>query len=121
VKVIDNTNGVMSKHNSVKDRALAMAAGDIKTLIHTSNRTPHLHGLLKASARPERIGFEKYRIVVPKAYAAYQERGMRYDGSHVIRKYTTPGTGKGWFNYALQTVAKNFPNIIRQASKLEGF
>jgi hypothetical protein len=121
MSVVDNTNNVIQKNDNVKDRALAMAAGDIETIIKTGNRTPHLHGQMKASARHERIGPGKYRIVVPKAYAAYQERGMRYDGSHVVRHYTSPGTGKGWFNNALQTVAHNFPNIIRQASKLEGF
>lgn len=29
-------------------------------------------------------------------YASYQERGMRYDGSHKVKHYTTPGTGP-WF------------------------
>lgn len=26
-------------------------------------------------------------------YAGYQERGKRYDGSHVVHHYTNPGTG----------------------------
>lgn len=29
-------------------------------------------------------------------YAEYQYRGRRKDGSHVVRKYTTPGTGHHW-------------------------
>lgn len=36
-------------------------------------------------------------------YASYQERGKRYDGSHVVRHYTTPGTGK---NFAKKAVRK---------------
>lgn len=36
-------------------------------------------------------------------YASYQERGMRYDGSHVIKHWTTPGTGP---DFAKEAVAK---------------
>ena len=30
------------------------------------------------------------------AYARYQYYGMRQDGTRVVRKYTTPGTGNYW-------------------------
>lgn len=40
-------------------------------------------------------------------YAAYQERGKRLDGSHVVRHYTTPGTGK---EFAKQSVKKTMSN-----------
>lgn len=36
-------------------------------------------------------------------YASYQERGQRYDGSHIVKHYTTPGTGK---NFARNAVIK---------------
>ena len=35
-------------------------------------------------------------------YASYQERGMRYDKSHVVRHYTTPGTGKEFAKNAVK-------------------
>lgn len=35
-------------------------------------------------------------------YASYQERGMRYDKSHVVRRYTTPGTGKEFAKKAVK-------------------
>jgi hypothetical protein len=119
--VIDNTNKVLQDHDKIKDRALAYAAQDIEVIIKTGGRTPHRTGAMKASTKGKKIGIGKYQIEVPKAYASYQERGMRYDGSHRIRKYTTPGTSKGWFNSAIQTVAKNFPNLIKQATRVEGF
>lgn len=126
--IIDNTSRVLLKHDKVKDRSLAYAAQDIEVIIKTGGRTPHKTGAMKSSTRHRRISSGKYVIEVgleegaaPLVYAAYQERGMRYDGSHVIRNYTTPGTRKGWFNAAIQTVAKNFPNLIRQAAKREGF
>lgn len=35
-------------------------------------------------------------------YASYQERGMRYDGSHVVKNYTTPGTNKEFAKKAVE-------------------
>lgn len=40
------------------------------------------------------------------AYAAYQERGMRADGSHKVRNYTTPGTGAHYLKNAGDTITK---------------
>jgi len=33
-------------------------------------------------------------------YAQYQHRGMRKDGTRVVRHYTTPGTGKSYLKKA---------------------
>lgn len=35
-------------------------------------------------------------IVYEMPYARYQYYGMRQDGSHVVKNYTTPGTGPYW-------------------------
>lgn len=35
-------------------------------------------------------------------YASYQERGSRYDGSRVVRRYTTPGTGSKFAENAVK-------------------
>lgn len=37
-------------------------------------------------------------------YAQYQERGKRRDGSYVVKRYTTPGTGKEFAKNAVQKV-----------------
>lgn len=37
-------------------------------------------------------------------YAQYQERGKRRDGSHVVKHYTTPGTGKAFAKNAVKEV-----------------
>lgn len=39
-------------------------------------------------------------------YAAYQERGMRYDGTHIVRNYTTAGTGPQYLHNAGESVKK---------------
>lgn len=37
-------------------------------------------------------------------YASYQERGARYDGSHRVTHYTTPGTGRQFAKKAVKEV-----------------
>ena len=55
-------------------------------------------------------------IIWKVPYASYQERGMRADGSHVVRKYTTPGTGKDFAKNAVKETLSHvkdfYKNII---------
>ena len=44
-------------------------------------------------------------------YASYQERGMRADGSHVIKNYTTPGTGPHFAYNAVHDTLSNFDKL----------
>ena len=41
-------------------------------------------------------------IIWKVPYASYQERGSRADGSHVVKNYTTPGTGKDFAKNAVK-------------------
>lgn len=55
-------------------------------------------------------------IIWKSPYASYQERGMRADGSHVVKHYTTPGTGKDFAKNAVKDtmshVSDFYKNII---------
>lgn len=55
-------------------------------------------------------------IIWKVPYASYQERGRRADGSHIIRKYTTPGTGKDFAKNAVKETMSHvkdfYKNII---------
>ena len=55
-------------------------------------------------------------IIWKVPYASYQERGSRADGTHVVRNYTTPGTGKDFAKNAvkgtLSHVKDFYKNII---------
>lgn len=55
-------------------------------------------------------------IIWEVPYASYQERGMRADGTHVVRNYTTPGTGKDFAKNAVEDVMSRvdefYKNII---------
>lgn len=49
-------------------------------------------------------------------YASYQERGMRADGSHVVKNYTTPGTGKDFAKNAVKEVLNDTQRLKRYLS-----
>lgn len=42
------------------------------------------------------VDIESNSITYEMPYAHYQYIGMREDGTHVVSKYTTPGTGTYW-------------------------
>lgn len=46
-------------------------------------------------------------------YAQYQERGMRADGSRVVKNYTTPGTHAHFVEESVNKVVQRVPNYLR--------
>ena len=52
-------------------------------------------------------------IIWRQCYAAYQERGMRADGTHVIKNYTTPGTGKDFAKNAVKKTIKQVEKFYK--------
>lgn len=71
--------------------------------------TAQLRGNVKKIVQ-DRDGIIEWRV----PYASYQERGMRYDGSHVVRNYTTPGTGKEFAKKSVDKVLKNVAKYYDQ-------
>ena len=55
-------------------------------------------------------------ITYEQVYAKYQYYGMRKDGSHVVKNYTTPGTGPYWdkkmVSAEIQDVVKEVQDYI---------
>lgn len=55
-------------------------------------------------------------IIWKVPYASYQEQGSRADGSHVVRNYTTSGTGKDFAKNAVKGTISHvkdfYKNII---------
>ena len=81
-----------------------------------------------------RIAMEKYvpkdegnlRLIVDEQpswityempYARYQYYGMRDDGTHVVRNYTTPNTCPYWDR---KMVSADMPSIIKKAQQKSG-
>ena len=60
-------------------------------------------------------------ITYEMPYAEYQYYGMRKDGSHVVKNYTTPGTGTYWdkrmWTAEGQDVVKEVQKYINRGGK----
>lgn len=112
----DNTSQVLVQSDIAADMALAHMAQDVEIMakqhVPVSNTKASGNrrgggGHLQSSIRHRKGGRLVYFVEADKIYAAYQERGMRKDGTHVVRRYSTPGTGKNWFQNAIAKAEKD--------------
>lgn len=71
-------------------------------------KAPKKDNHLRSSASVRGSGLQRDVVFGSMAvpYAAYQERGMRADGSHKVRHYTTPGTGAHYLEEAGDAIVK---------------
>ena len=116
VKIENNINKWGNRTIDTLDSALSRMAKDIKQI--ASITVPFKSGELQKSIEDQKIGLLRHRVLVDKPYASYQERGMRADGSRVVKKYTTAGTGKGYLKKAGDKVCKQGINYLKQANRL---
>lgn len=56
-------------------------------------------------------------ITYESNYAEYQYYGMRKDGTHVVKNYTTPGTGPYWDK---RMVSAEMENVVKEVQKYIG-
>lgn len=59
--------------------------------IHMDKYVPYRTGHLARE-----VVEEPDSVIYVSPYARYQYYGIREDGTHEVKKYTTPGTGKYW-------------------------
>lgn len=85
------------------ENGLNEMANDVMRL--SNSATPKLSGNLRSGRKKEVTSRTERRIVWDQPYASYQERGRRFNGSHVISRYTTAGTGKRYANSAAKKVS----------------
>lgn len=86
-----------SAHNVLAD-ALKEAAKDV--VIDSRSKAPYRKGALRNEAEPiEQVSPLHYKINYTEEYSAYQEFGGDGHGK-IVRKYTTPGTGKHFLKNA---------------------
>lgn len=115
VKVTDNTDsilGMTQQRASIFLRIIAEQVVDI-----SRPGTPRDKGNLRQDVLKTVNGL-KGQIEWRKGYAQYQERGKRADGSHVVKNYTTPGTGPHFAENAVTEVISKSTNIAKQAGLL---
>lgn len=67
------------------------------------------------------VDLDKNTITYESPYASYQYYGKRKDKTHVVKKYTTPGTGPKWDKRMLSAekkdVIKEVQNFIKNGGK----
>lgn len=102
--ILHDDSGAWFNHEvSRMDNAVKMMATTI--LKESQHLVPYKEGALRKSGRVE-SNHKQAKVIYGGAdvpYAGYQERGKRWDGSHVVKRYTTPGTGA----HFLETTGKN--------------
>jgi len=113
-KVIDNSRRFMRVNARVLDAALGRMGRDIVQV--TKIRIPFKSGDLQKEIEHKKVAKLVHKVIINKEYAAYQEKGQRADGSRVVRKYTTPGTGKNALKDGGTTVTKDALNYLKQAA-----
>jgi hypothetical protein len=105
---VDNRLAIFTQVNeAAMERALERMGNDIHII--ADFKVPMKDGTLKDSGEHIRIGRLHRRVQYgdkgAQAYASYQHRGMRKDGSHIVRNYTTSGTNKHFLSDAGQVIA----------------
>lgn len=56
--------------------------------------------MLRNAGKIEKTGEGERALTWDNVYAGYQWFGARADGTHEVKHYTTPGTGKAWVDEA---------------------
>jgi len=110
----NRTVQVLQQINRTTAKAARAMAEDV---VRVSNpKTPHSGskgGGLRSRRRIEQKNLTSYDIHWSVPYAEYQNRGSRRDGSHRVRNYTTPGTGKGFIDAGLNYVKKTYKGYFK--------
>jgi len=105
---VENKLAAFTRANeAAMERALERMGNDIFVL--SQFKVPYKGGELKNSGEHLRVGRLHRRIQYgesgAEAYASYQHRGMRKDGTHVVRNYTTSGTNKKFLEDSGKVIA----------------
>ena len=115
VRFIDKSAAFVRKNRQQLQGILEHSAKDI--MITAQMRVPYKSGKLHKSAVVRKKSNLSFRVLFDKEYAAYQERGMRRDGSHVVKRYTSAGTGKDYLKNAGKIVAAKIIAYIKRGVK----
>lgn len=106
----------LRKNSQFVDMVGAHMAQDIEVVIKSGGKTPVDSGDMKAEVRHFKLRRGVYRVESPKEYSATQEKGIRR-GSRPFTNYTTPGTGKGWFEDATGTIVRNRNSYVDEVAR----
>lgn len=102
VKITDSSGAWFNNQLAKVNEALGKMAQSIKAESQLKAPLSEGGGALRKSVRIVKAN-KQVSIIYgggSVAYAGYQERGARYDGTHKVRHYTTSGTGAHYLEEA---------------------
>jgi hypothetical protein len=107
--------GAINQARDVAAYALAeQMLADSEQYVPYSGGSSQSAGDLRESGRVEKGESGRLYLVWDTVYALYQWFGVRADGSHRVRKYTTPGTGTQWVDKAKAAKQDNWQKIAQK-------
>lgn len=106
VKIKSNSGAVTAMIENNVSQAITQMANAVRTnsRMMAPRKDNHLRSSVQVSGTKLKKVVSYGNTAVP--YAAYQERGMRADGTHVVRNYTTAGTHAHFLEQAGDAVVK---------------
>lgn len=108
--------GVMDHATGVALYALAeQMLADSEQFVPYSGGSSQSAGNLREHGHIEQGESGRIYLVWDTVYALYQWFGVRADGTHRVRRYTTPGTGKQWVETAKARFAARWHEIVQKA------
>ena len=114
LEIKDNLDKWVYRQIRQHDLALGAAAQDIEMI--AAYYVPVDTGRLARMIRRRRKNALNWEVRVDEDYAAYQERGMRADGSHRVRKYSRPGSGPHYLARAAGVVQQKIASYFIRAN-----
>lgn len=108
------------KQGTKKNMNLALQRMRNDVFILSQVKVPYKEGTLQNSGQQKQIADLHHRVSYGEngadEYAGYQHRGMRRDGTHVVRNYTTAGTGKDYLEESGLVIAGKAVRYFQQAA-----
>jgi hypothetical protein len=117
VVVKDNTQKIKRRALEVMDLTMSAVITDIFRISQQQVPVSAGGGELQSSGIISKPKHLTYQIGYHTPYASYQHRGMRLDGSHVVKNYTYPGKKKEFVTDPAQTVLKNIRSYIKRYAR----
>lgn len=113
VKVVDNTLALKTK--TQQSAALSLRFMTDAIVSTSKPRTPQGDTrFLRQNVLKQVLGLHA-TVLWAVAYAQYQERGARKDGSHVVKNYSTSGTGAHFAETAVDKVVASAEQYFKEA------
>lgn len=111
----------ITKINNAMDFIQQDTSATIVREIKTSGNTPLypvskrniVRGYLRTNVRFYKSGLSQYKVEATAPYAAAQEAGITR--GHVMKHYSTPGTGAHWFQKAIDVAESRIAESIKKA------